>query len=376
MVARVENINPKILRQCREQIGLGLNEVEKKIKKIASIEEGKQKPTFNQINTLAELYGVPRWVFVSEFLPDQYQFNKTVPSFRQFAQDRAELFNDHKVRNLTAKVERLRSIILELRDDMREPIAQFEPPELQEDANPEIVAKQIRVWLGTDDNFNFQLWKEKLEEKNIFIFLTSKYKGWSHIDKTLFRGLAIYHSSLPIIIINDSDGKKAQSFSLFHELGHLLRRESAIDDWEDHHQHVERWCDEVAGNVLMPTGPFISAVNGINDLDAIKQLAKRFKASTYSCLVRLRQLRMIDQLTYSEFEVQLNEEYEKLQKKIKESPGGPARNRPQEVLDQYGHIYTRTLFQAYRNQEIGLHKLSQAFDLKRIAYVLEMSEQL
>lgn len=376
MVARVENINPDILRQCREQIGLAFVDVEKKIKKISAIEEGKQKPTFNQLNTLAELYNVPRWVFISEFLPEQYQFNKAVPAFRQFAHDRTELFSDHKVRSLTTRVERFRNLILELRDDMGEPVAQFSPPEFQNSAKPGTRAKQVRAWLGTEENFDFPQWKEKLEDKGIFVFMTSKYRGWSHIDKALFRGLAIYHSSLPIIIINDSDAKKAQSFSLFHELGHLLRGESAIDDWDDHHQQVERWCDELAGNLLMPAESFRDSVHDVNDLDAVKQIAKGFKVSAYACLVRLRQLRMIDQKCYANFELQLNEEYLKLQKQLKESDGGPTRNRPQEVLNQYGHIYARALFQAYNNQEIGLHKLSQAFDLKRTTYVLEVGEQL
>ena len=46
MTSRVENINIDILKQCREQIGLTLIDVEKKIKKIAEIERGTQKPTF------------------------------------------------------------------------------------------------------------------------------------------------------------------------------------------------------------------------------------------------------------------------------------------------------------------------------------------
>lgn len=376
MVARVKNINPDILRQCREQMGLAFADVEKKIKKIAAIEDGEQKPTFNQLNTLAELYNVPRWVFISEFLPEQYQFNKAVPAFRQFAQDRAELFGEHKVRSLTARVERLRNLILELRDDMREPVAQFAPPKLQKNASSEVTAKQIRAWLRVEGNLDFLQWKEHLEDKGIFVFMTSKYKGWSHIDKALFRGLAIYHPTLPIIVINDSDAKKAQSFSLFHELGHLLRGESAIDDWNDHNQKIERWCDELAGNVLMPVEQFRAATHNVNDLDAVKLIARGFKASAYACLVRLRQLRIIDRASYSAFKIQLNEEYVQLQKKLKESDGGPARNRPQEVLNQYGHIYTKVLFQAYHNQEIGLHKLSQALDLKRTAYVLDVGKQL
>jgi len=376
MVARVENINPNILRQCRKQIGMAFSDVEKKVKIIAAIEDGEQQPTFNQLNTLAELYNVPRWVFISEFLPEQYQFNKAVPAFRQFAHDRAELFSNHKVRSLTARVEQLRNLILELRDDIGESVTQFSPPEIQKNATPDATAKLVRMWLEAEGNFDFPEWKEKLEDKGIFVFLTSKYKGWSHIDKALFRGLAIYHSFLPIIIINDSDSKKAQSFSLFHELGHLLRGESAIDDWDDYHQQVERWCDELAGNVLMPEELFCAVAHDVNDLDAVKQIAKGFKASAYACLVRLRQLRIIDQSSYAEFEAQLKDEYAELQKKLKGNDGGPVRNRPKEVLNQYGHIYARALFQAYHNQEIGLHKLSQAFDLKRTAYVLEVGKQL
>ena len=65
-----------------------------------------------------------------------------------------------------------------------------------------------------------------------------------------------------------------------------------------------------------------------------------------------------------------------LQKKLKDSTGGPSRDRPQEVLNQYGHIYTNVLFQAYHNQEIGLHKLSKLFNLKKSSYVLEMEGML
>ncbi len=377
MAGRVENINKDILRQCREQIGLSLPVVAKKVTKIAAIEQGDQKPTFKQIDTLADLYKVPRWVFISDHLPEKYKFDKAIPAFRQLADSNADIFSEHKVRSLTARVARFRELILELREDMGEPVTAFHPLDLKRNATPDFVAQQVRDWLDiTEESFDFSKWKEMLEEKNIFVFMTSKYMGWSHVDRELFRGLAIYHQKLPIIIINDSDAKKAQSFTLFHELGHLLRKESAIDDWSAYHQRVEKWCDELSGNVLMPAEQILSAVDNIDDLDAVKDIAKCFKVSPYACLVRLRQMMIIDQDAYLGFEAQLKAEYRKLQKKLKESDGGPARNRPQEVLKQYGHIYANALFQAYHNKEIGLHKLCQAFDLKRASYALEMGRQL
>ena len=53
MAMQVENINTEILIQCREQIGLELFEVAKKVPKIEKIENGGHKPTYQQLDTLA-----------------------------------------------------------------------------------------------------------------------------------------------------------------------------------------------------------------------------------------------------------------------------------------------------------------------------------
>ena len=230
-VSRVEAINPEILRQCREQMGISVEEARKKVHTIIDIENGNKKPTFNQINTLSSLYGVPRWVFISDSLPEQYQLNQSIPAFRQFL-DSPEVFNDHKIRRLVATIEELRELVLEIRNEIDDPITEFSAPNPRS-SSIESVAREIRTWLNVnrEESFDFKGWRKKLEEKDIFIFLSAKYNGWSHIDKEVFRGLSIYHPIFPIIIINDSDSRKAQSFTLFHELGHLLYGEDAINSW-------------------------------------------------------------------------------------------------------------------------------------------------
>ena len=253
MRGRVEDVNINVLRQCREQAGLELEDVGAKLPKIAEMEAGNHKPTFKQLDSLSKLYGVPRWVFISENLPESYRFDKTVPAFRQFATKNAEIFGDPKVRGLIARVERLRNLTLDLLDDMGEVTSEFDPPKIEKASSIESFAKRIRLWLGNPEgHLDFSEWKRLLESKGVFVFLTSKYRGWSHLDKDLVRGMTIYHTILPIIIINDSDAKKAQSFTLFHELGHLLKQESSINGWGHHQKKMEKWCDEFAGNVLMP----------------------------------------------------------------------------------------------------------------------------
>lgn len=377
MGARVSYINPAILRQCREQMALNVDSVKKKVSLIESIEAGVKLPTYKQLDTLADLYKVPRWVFISEELPPEYDFVESVPAFRQFTRQTEEVFSDPKVRGLVAQVGRLRELALELREDIGEPIEPLSLPKVEGPGNSHSeIANAIRSWLKVKGNLEFPEWRSKLEQKGIFVFMTDKYQGWSHIEKETFRGLSIYHPVLPIIIINDSDAKKAQSFTLLHELGHLFRKENAVDSWSDQDKRIEKWCDDLAGEILMPRAPFLKEVNhaGMDSLEAIKKVAKEFRVSPYACLVRLRNLRKISQDAYSEFEDELEREYRELQKKWRENPGGVSRNRAKEVLKQYGRIYTDTLFQAYYNKDLSLHKLSKLFGLKQASQALELGK--
>jgi Zn-dependent peptidase ImmA (M78 family) len=376
MSNRVEEINPKILQECRLQSGLTLAEVGKKVNKIKKIEGGSFKPTFNQLDILSHLYNVPRWVFISKQLPDKYQFTKSVPAFRQFVDSNPDIFEDSKVRGLVTRIERYRNLVLDLLDDMGEPLPAFQLPNIEKDSNPTTAAEMTKSWLGiSKERYEFADWKIKLEEKNIFIFLTSKFKDWSNIDKMQLRGLSLYHDTLPIIIINNSDAKKAQTFTLFHELGHIIKKENSIDDWFSQKKD-ESWCDDFAGEIIMPKKEFQYNSSDIIDIDSIKEIAKLFKVSPYACLVRLRRLNIIQQKQYEKYEEDLKIEFAKLEKLKKLRKGGPARNRVKEIIQQYGHIYTNALFQAYHNKEIGLHKLTKLLDLKKSSYVFEIEAQL
>lgn len=378
MTARVANINTEVLRKCRMQMVLRIEDVAGQVAPIEAIEAGKKYPTFRQLDALAKLYQVPRWVFISGELPNKYDFAKSVPAFRQFAAQTSGDFYNQKIRGLVAQVERLRSLVLEIQETLGEPVARFTPPKLSDKTKTDQCAKEIREWLGVDGPLLFQSWKNKLEQKGIFVFMTSKYKGWSYAGKEQFRGLSINHPTLPVIIINSSDSRKAYSFTLLHELGHLLREEHAIDSWGKPGKQEEKWCDQLAGEILMPREDFLREVDNtpIRKLEDIKKLSKKFHVSIYACLVRLRNLNIVTQPEYAEFEGELKEYYRKKQDELKEKEGGPRRERSKEALDQYGQIYTRTLFQAYYNNEISLHKLCRSLDLKRVSRVMELESKL
>ena len=378
---RIENINPQILRQCREQIGLSIEQAEKKanVNKLTSIEAGEKYPTIKQIENLAKRYHVPTWVFLEKELPAKYHFD----SFASFRKFRHSPINVYEVRSVIANVERFRELLLEFRDDIEEPIQPFLPPKIIE-SDLKATAEIIRQWLGcTEMPYPLMEWKRMLEDKNVFIFTTSKYSNWSKVAPDQFRGLSIYYDTLPIIVINNSDTYKAQSFTLFHELAHLLKKQSVLDEQKEVEIQgdEEKWCDMFAGEVLMPREDFLRKVGTFSheeplekQIKHIERLAEESQVSSYAFLVRMRHLDVVTQSQYNELVDQLRKNYLAYKNKMK--GGGISRNIAREALEQYGTIYSKAVAQMYRNQEIGLHKFCKLLGIKKVSDALKLEASL
>ncbi len=371
---QVNNINTAILKQCRKQMALDIEEAKKKIPSIKEIEAGEKRPTYKQLRAIADYYNVPDWVFICNELPKQFQF-KTHPAFRSLQGQKG--IEEYKVRKLIVEVERMRQLILDFREDLEEVVEPYQAIPYSQD--PVKMAQEVRNWLGiaTNQYLDTTQIREKLEAKGIFVFMTSKYPGWSRFAVEDFRGLAIYKELLPIIIINDSDTKKAQSFSLYHELGHLLAKKDTLD-YAKKDNKEEKWCDRFAGNVLMPESEIAELIKNksFESLADIKPLAKKIKASPYAFAVRLRQLDKISQNKYEELEIEIKKEIARLKKELKEKKTSIRRNRPKEVLYQFGKTYSHAVWQVYHENQIGLHKLCKLFDIKRAQVALDIGDLL
>jgi len=376
MISRVTEINPQVLKQCRLQLGISIQDAQRKVKHIEEIEHGEYVPTFTQLDLLSKLYNVPRWVFICQELPNEFNYEASVPAFRQFSERDSQIFSDPTIRSITATVNKLRTLFIDLLEDMDEEVMLFSPPSIDLGESSESAARRIRTWLGIGDAcFTFSEWKDKLEGRGIFIFLTSKFVSWSHIERERLRGFSIYHDTQPIIVINNTDWKKAQSFTLLHELGHLLRKESSIDDWRNITKKEEAWCDDFAGCVLIPEN-LVKANTAQIDFDYVKRTAKKMKVSSYSFIVRMRRLNLINQELYDKLDEELSTEYQEI-RRMQDSKYAPiSRNRASEIIQQYGKQFTSTLFQAYNNKEISLHKLSQLLEVKTMSTLFEIGTKL
>ena len=383
-----KQINTDILRKCREQMALGLEDASKRadVSKLEAVEAGEVNPTLGQLGRLAYLYQVPRWVFSREELPEEYRLDLVVPEFRKFAQSQAG--SSYRTRKIISNVLHSRDLILSLRDEELFPIEQFSPPNISGKTIKQ-VASSIRDWLGVAPyaNHTFDRWRGLCEKKDIFVLTTSN--DWSYASKD-FRGIAIYKEKLPMIIINNSDYLKAQSFTLFHELGHLLLRKSNFDGFDDYNSkpNVENWCDRFASEFLMPRLLLDQQIRNNYLLDSVKihlstvkNGARRFKVSP---LAYATSLRVNGHLTWEKYnnirhsltkvEKKKKEKYRKTKEKnnfkkqqileVSSKKRKTPRKTYKSTLRKYGNLYVNTLIQAYYDEELTLAKLYKLLDIK------------
>nr|WP_246880298.1 ImmA/IrrE family metallo-endopeptidase [Aeromonas sp. MrichA-1] len=119
------------------------------------------------------------------------------------------------------------------------------------------------------------------------------------LDVGEFRGFALADELAPLVFLNGADSKAAQMFTMAHELAHLWLGATGISDSEAGQvpeQQTERWCNQVATELLMPLEALRAVYQpGAPVPEEIQRLAREFKVSTLVALRRLFDAGFIDQ---------------------------------------------------------------------------------
>lgn len=285
--------NPEVFRWARESAGLELEGAARAIgiaeASLKAIEDGEREPSRTMLSNMARGY---RRSLLTLYLPAPPKKGDRGEDFRTVAPERsidAEPDLDALVRDLRARQRLVRAVLED--DEEVLPLAFIGSVTMDEGVSA--LREAIEKLLGIshtdyraqkDAEGAFNLLRERAEKVGAFVLLAGNLGSHhSTIPVGAFRGFAIADPLAPFIVINDGDSKSAWSFTLLHELAHLFLGATGVSGGGVPEKKIERFCNEVASEFLLPS----SDVERINlaglDLDAqivsISQQADRWRVS-------------------------------------------------------------------------------------------------
>ncbi|MBM3320758.1 MAG: ImmA/IrrE family metallo-endopeptidase [Candidatus Eisenbacteria bacterium] len=317
-MTRVE-VRPEMLRWGRERAGFNLHDLGRRFPKLESWERGDGRPTLKQLERYAKSTFTPIGYF---FLPEPPVEQVPLPDFRA----------PRKVRLGRPSPNLLDTVYLcRQRQDWYRQYAKTEGERprafvgsAQLSNTAEEIAGRMRQALGFDleARRDCPTWTEALrkfidqtDSIGVLVMVSGIVLNNTRrrLDPDEFRGFALADEWAPLVFVNGADTRAAQMFTLAHELAHLWLGQSALSDIDPAvpPQHeVERWCNRVAAELLVP----VRALRGEYRLGAelggeAQRLARHFKVST---LVILRRIYDAEEVSKEEFEEAYSREKERL----------------------------------------------------------------
>ena len=300
-------VEPKLLRWARERAGYSAEALARRFPKLQDWELGDAQPTLKQLEAFAKATHTPLGLL---FLAEPPVERVPIPDFRTVA----NVHLDHPSPDLLDTIHLCQQRQDWYRDFARtmhhRELAFVGSARLEDDVVE--VASRMRHALGIDleERRRLSTWTEALrrfiEQADALgvLVMVSGVVGSNNrrrLDPQEFRGFALADPLAPLIFINGADTKAAQMFSLAHELAHLWLGQSAVSDAEARatpDQVVERWCNRVAAELLVPLAALRDALDRHPNLHLERNhLARRFKVST---LVILRRIHDAGRLTREE----------------------------------------------------------------------------
>jgi Zn-dependent peptidase ImmA (M78 family) len=367
---RIQSINPERIAWCCADQGITPGDLASELGiAAASIERvlaGEDGITFNQLRKVAEYFGRGVLFFLEEGPVDEAQAH--TPQFRTLANEKPELST--KLKALIERVEKQRSVYLSLREDLDD----SDRPWFDSPALPVLdlreAARITRMWLGLADENSFGTYRAAVEAQGVLVFRSNGYNGkWQIAKENPILGFALYDLTCPVIVIKKRLWETQQSFTLMHELGHLLlHKTSSIDDEHDlqSHQGRERDANAFAGHLLV-TDAFLRSIRDADRPNEVSQyddwLALPRRALGVSSEVILRRLLDAGRLPQSQYAAYRQW---RAQSAIPQEDSGNRMYRYREPKHVFGDTFVRTVLDALNARHITLAKASSYLDSLKI----------
>lgn len=262
-------VNPEILTWARETNGLTPEEAAKKlgfrdtrkrtaVERLRDYETGQDAPSRSVLTKMAKQYRRPLIAFYLSYPPPRGDRGTDFRTVRSRAYTDADaVVLDALIRDVRARQSMVRAA-LEAEDEAEH--LSFIGSKTTSDGRTTALAA-LRAVIGVsltefrsrpNAEEGFSLLRKAAEGARVFVLLKGDLGSYhTAIDLEVFRGFAIADDVAPFVVINDRDARSAWSFTLLHEMVHLLLGQTGIGR-SVADSELERFCDGVAGDFLLP----------------------------------------------------------------------------------------------------------------------------
>jgi Zn-dependent peptidase ImmA (M78 family)/DNA-binding XRE family transcriptional regulator len=264
------------------------------------------------------------------------------------------------------RARRLKTIAGELLDEMEMSKASKIPTERLSD-NPSTVGKKLREEfnISTKEQLEWsnpwmalRCWRQALESRNILVF-----QGDFNRDEA--QGFSLSDEYPYAIILTSEDHPYSRSFTLFHELGHLLLKEGGICITDSAYPindstvtEAEDWCHRFAESFLIDRDLLYSkeetkSIIGMKpgyEYD-LSKVASQFKVSRAVILFRLWHDKSIQDPQFWSMYSLLQQTFKPKPKQKEERKGGlpPAKK----TIHERGRFFSRLVLEALDRNILG-----------------------
>lgn len=344
-------INPEIMVWARETAGLSRQAAARKLgfqdssrstaeDKLAAIEYGVKAPSRPQLVRMANHYRRPLLTFYLSKPPAEGERGVDFRAQPEAYSPSDDALLDALIRDVRARQDMVRTL---LEDEDEAVTLTFVGARRTSDGS-EAVLKALHELLMVDSSqyraqptasAAFDLLRRKAEESGIFVLLKGDLGNYvTAIDTRVFRGFSIADKVAPFVVINDQDARTAWSFTLLHETVHLLLGQTGVSGTYTESE-VERFCDDVAGEFLLPS----DEMDDLRELvgggsrsiaevsDCISTFAGKAKLSRTMVAYKAYRFSLIDRRMFSALSNRYREawraEREQKRAKAQERSGGP-----------------------------------------------------
>ena len=291
------DVRPEMLRWACERAGIDSIALTERVPQLPAWMRGERKPTLRQLERFATIVRIPiGYLFFAEPLVERVP----IPDFRTIA-------NRSMVRpspDLLDTVYLCQQRQYWYRDHAlavgEEPLPFVGSARTTDDVVQTAAAIRDSLSFDLDERRTLPNWTVALRRfiaqadgAGVLVMVSGVVGSNTHrkLDPQEFRGFALVDDRAPVIFVNGADTKAAQMFTVAHELAHVWVGESALSDTDvrgapDH--GIERWCNQVAAELLAPLAIVREEYDHRAELRAeVDRLARRFKVSTLVVLRRI-----------------------------------------------------------------------------------------